>query len=181
MGPVFAGLALSHFHGKGKRKREMPVKDNRAPTTRKVLDYYRNRPGEIIFYGDAADDLGLARNRVNAAINRVAKTYPEMGFRRSGMAGHYVFLSDAPGAEKPHGAVITEVTYPEWQEASKQEIYPTEDYYNKDVPAEDAPKIPARSSLDGIGETYTAIYRQKSNGRMIVRDSGGDLFYLTEM
>jgi hypothetical protein len=157
----------------------MPVNDPKRQNTLRMLEYYRSRPGQIIYYGDAADDLSISRPRANAAIGRVATKYPEMGFKRSGMSGFYVYLSNAPGPENAHGVIIPE-TYPAEMVLDNLDPVPAEDYY-KDEPTKDTPKIPARSSLNDVGEVYEAIYRQKSNGRMIVRDSHGDLYYLTEM
>jgi hypothetical protein len=75
------------------------------PTSRLVMSYYRQRPGQVINYHDAAVDLAIPENRVNAACSRIVLRYPRYGLRREG-SGEYVFRPDleltaAPLPETP--------------------------------------------------------------------------------
>jgi hypothetical protein len=62
--------------------------------SRKVFAYYRTKAGQLIHYADAAQELGFDKTPVNATLNRAHTRHPEMGIRREGMAGHYVYRSN---------------------------------------------------------------------------------------
>jgi hypothetical protein len=76
-----------------------------------AVKYLRDRPGQIIHYTDVSDGLGLGRcepdlGRVNAALARVAREFPERGIRREG-AGHYVYRPDQDTAPARPGEIPT--------------------------------------------------------------------------
>lgn len=73
---------------------------NQTDTTRKVLAYYRARPGQTIHYKDVAEDIpGSTPANVNASLSRVVAKHPEYGFERHG-AGNYVYLRDKENMPK---------------------------------------------------------------------------------
>jgi hypothetical protein len=162
---------------------------NHAPpekqNTRRMLAYYRERPGEVIHYADAADDLGIPKATANAAIGRIATRYPEMGFKRTGPQGHYVFLSNAPGPEKPHGYTDPETLSapglkPFTPETSESVNGAPEAIQEVTVTPVNIPKYTEVTS-DGIGEMYEGIYRMKSSGQLVVRDYRGNLYTIKEL
>jgi hypothetical protein len=71
-----------------------PVQRNLA-----AVKYLRDRPGQVIHYADVSEGIGEGRTddkalgRVNAALARVSREYPERGVCREG-SGHYVYRPD---------------------------------------------------------------------------------------
>jgi hypothetical protein len=63
-----------------------------------AIKYLRDRPGQVIHYTDISDGIGEGRDdpnigRVNAALARVVRQFPERGIRREG-SGHYTYRPD---------------------------------------------------------------------------------------
>ena len=75
-----------------------------SEVTRKVLAYYRTKAGQLVHYADAASDLGMEKQNVNASLARMNVRHPEAGIRREGLAGHYVWRQSqtvAPPVQEP--------------------------------------------------------------------------------
>ena len=70
--------------------RKGAVMAKQTQSTNLILKYYRSKPGQIIHYTDAADELHIDEAGANAALSRVVANHPEDGFRRVG-SGQYIF------------------------------------------------------------------------------------------
>jgi|SRR5215475_4426080 len=71
-----------------------------TPTQRNLAAarYLRDRPGQVIHYREIAIGCGLPDKepeigRVNAALARIVRNFPERGIFREG-SGHYVYRPD---------------------------------------------------------------------------------------
>jgi hypothetical protein len=156
----------------------------RAPTddNRRLLQYYKDRPGEIMHYGDVADGLGMMRSRANAYISRLAVKHPSMGISRSGPMGHYVYKRPDIPVEPPHGYVAPETrSAPGLREATWDEVLMPADETTVRELINDAVDFvtPSPRVDDPIGEMYEAVYVLtvgNNAGKTVVKDTAGNLY-----
>ena len=91
----------------------MPDATKKREPGRRVRRYYQERPGHVVHFADAAEELGLKKEVVNAFLARLVLKRPQDGFRRHG-SGQYVYvpsLLDAKPEPEPGPEPLPEGTY----------------------------------------------------------------------